>query len=141
MTDNYTGSQELDADDTGNVDRKDSSELSKHRNSITRFLRFQLQNVPEMDISPFFAKRVSQLVHSNRDSFAILFQQVSRKLIPVFMMFPLVMGLLMYLVADDGVVATEQYADLFFDQPVQEDLSVAYVIDSLVEFSSEDTVP
>ena len=49
-------------------------------------------------------------------------------------------SLLLYWVTDTDS-AIEQYAELFFEQPLQEDLSIDFVVDSLGDLLQEESVP
>ncbi len=93
-----------------------------------------------MDTPPFFSKRVSQLIRSAKVSFAFSLQQAVRQLIPVFMGLFLATSLLLYWMTDTDS-AIEQYSELFFEQPLQEDLSIDYVVDFLGDVLQEEPVP
>ncbi|MCH8819538.1 MAG: hypothetical protein IIB03_04365 [Acidobacteria bacterium] len=140
MTEEHVRFSELDFENTENLAHTDGCEECGKRLSIFRFLGFQVKNVPGMDPSPFFSKRVSQMVWSTKVSFSLSFQQVAKQLIPAFMVLLLATSCLLYFVADTES-ATEQYSELFFDQPFEEDLSIDDVVGSLAELAEEDSVP
>ena len=140
MTDKHIGFSDLDFEDTENHAHADDCGKCGQSLSVFRFLGFQVKNAPEMDIPPFFSKRVSQLARSTKTSFAFSFQQAAKQLIPVFMVLLLATSGLLYFVADTES-ATEQYSELFFDQPFEEDLSIDYVVDSLGELPEEESAP
>ncbi|MEE8349808.1 MAG: hypothetical protein V3R94_09575 [Acidobacteriota bacterium] len=140
MTEEHLGFSDLDFLDIEPPAHADRCQECGERWSVFRFLGFQVRNAPEMDIPPFFSKRVSQLVRQTKVSFAIYFQQAVRQLIPVFMGLLLATGGLLYIAVDPGT-STEQYSELFFDQPFDEDLSMDYVVDSLGELPEEETGP
>ena len=140
MTEKHIEFSELDFEKTENLPHADHCEECSRRLSIFRFLGFQVNHPPEMEIPPFFSKRVSQLAQSTEFSFVFSFQQAARQLIPVFMALLLGTSLLLYFVTDGESVA-EQYSELFFDQPLQEDLSMDYVVDFLGEPPEEESIP
>lgn len=140
MTEEHVRFSELDFENTENPAHADGCKECGKRLSIFRFLGFQVKNAPGMDPPPFFSKRVSQIVRSTKISFALSFQQAAKQLIPAFMVLLLATSCLLYFVADTES-ATEQYSELFFDQPFEEDLSIDYVVDSLAELPEEDSVP
>jgi hypothetical protein len=140
MTEEHIGFSDLDFEDTENPAHADRCEECGNSLSVFRFLGFQVKNAPEMDIPPFFAKRFSQPVRSTKGSFVCSFQQVSKQLIPVFMVLLLATSGLLYFVVDTDP-ATEQYSELFFDQPLEEDLSIDYVVNSLGELPEEESAP
>jgi hypothetical protein len=132
MTEKHIEFSELDFEKTESLPHADHCEEYAGRLSVFRFLGFQVNNAPEMEIPPFFPKRVSQLAQSTEFSFAFACQQAAGQLIPVFMALLLGTSLLLYFVTDPESAA-EQYSELFFDQPLQEDLSMDYVVDFLGE--------
>ena len=140
MTEEHVEFSDLDFENTENPAHADRCEECGKKGSVFRFLGFQVKNAPEMDIPPFFSKRVSQLVRSTKVSFVCSFQQVARQLIPVFMVLLLATSGLLYFVADTDSV-TEQYSELFLDQPFEEDLSIDNVVDSLGELPEEESLP
>jgi hypothetical protein len=140
MTEDHIGFAELEFDNTESFPHADHCEECSQRLSIFRFLGFQVKNAPGMDIPPFFSKRVSQLLRSTKVSFAFSLQQAARQLIPVFMGLFLATSLLLYWVTDTDS-AIEQYVELFFEQPLQEDLSIDFVVDSLGDLLQEESVP
>jgi len=73
-------------------------------------------------------------------SFASLFQRVAQQLIPVFVAVVLVSSFLLYRVTEAEPVL-EEYAAIFFEEPVPEEVSVEDVVDSLGELSVEGLIP
>ncbi len=73
-------------------------------------------------------------------SFASLFQRVAQQLIPVFVAVVLVSTFLLYRVTEAEPVL-EEYAAIFFEEPVPEDFSVEDVVDSLGELPEEGLIP
>jgi len=140
MTEEHLRFSTLDFEHSEDSAHAEGCEECGERLSIFRFLGFQVKNAPEMDPSPFFSKRISQMVRSTQISFSFSFQQAARQLIPAFMVLLLATSCLLYLVVDTEPV-TERYSELFFDQPFEEDMSIDYVVDSLAELPEEDTVP
>lgn len=130
----------MEFENTESFPHAEHCEECSQRLSIFRFLGFQVKNAPGMDIPPFFSKRVSQLIRSAKVSFAFSLQQAARQLIPVFMGLFLATSLLLYWMTDTDS-AIEQYSELFFEQPLQEDLSIDYVVDFLGDVLQEESVP
>ncbi len=130
----------MEFENTESFPHAEHCEECSQRLSIFRFLGFQVKNAPGMDTPPFFSKRVSQLIRSAKVSFAFSLQQAVRQLIPVFMGLFLATSLLLYWMTDTDS-AIEQYSELFFEQPLQEDLSIDYVVDFLGDVLQEEPVP
>ena len=140
MTEEHLRFSELDFENTENPVHADDCEECGKRLSIFRFLGFQVKNAPGMDPPPYFSERVSQIARSTKISFVFSFQQAAKQFIPAFMVLLLATGCLLYFVADNES-ATEQYSELFFDQPFEEDLSIDSVVRFLTELPGEDSVP
>ena len=140
MTEEHLRFSELDFENTENPAHADGCEECGKRLPIFRFLGFQVKNAPGMDPPPYFSERVSQVARSTKISFAFSFQQAAKQLIPTFIVLLLATSCLLYFVGDNES-ATEQYSELFFDQPLEEDLSIDSVVHFLTELPEEDSVP
>jgi hypothetical protein len=92
-----------------------------------------------VDPPPFFGQRVARLAETPVISFVALFQRVAQQLIPVFVAVVLVSSFLLYRLAETEP-AMEDYASIFFEEPVPEDFSVEDVVDSLGEMPEEELV-
>ncbi len=73
-------------------------------------------------------------------SFASLFQRVAQQLIPVFVAVVLVSSFLLSRLTEAEPVM-EDYAAIFFEEPVPEYFSVDDVVDSLGELPEEELIP
>lgn len=101
-----------------------------------RFLRLQLQAVPRIDASPFFAARVARRAQDVRPSVVLLFERVARRLVPVFLGLVIVISLLLMNLLPSAS-SPEPRFEVLFQQPAQPDVSVEYVVHSLQEPSRE----
>ncbi|MDA2934995.1 hypothetical protein MYX82_11730 [Acidobacteria bacterium AH-259-D05] len=140
MAEEHIPFSQRDFDSTEDQSHVENCEMCRKRWSIFRFLGFQVKAAPQMDVPPFFAQRVTQLVRSTRLPFAFFFQRAAQQLIPVFLVLVLATSFLLYTMIRPE--STEElYSELFFDQALQEDLSLDYVVDSLRELPEEDSIP
>ena len=140
MAEEHISFSELEFDSTENQSHLNSCEMCQRSWAVFRFLGLQVQAAPEMELPAFFAQRVARLAQTKGVPFAFFFQRAARQLIPVFTTLVLVTSFLLYNLI--GVESTgENYSVLFFEQPLQEDLSLEYVLDSLREVSEEESIP
>jgi len=140
MTKEHIPFEEVEFEDTPDPSHLKDCEECRERWRIFSFLGFQVKSAPPMDPPPFFSKRVARLAERPMDSFASLFQRVAQQLIPVFVAVVLVSSFLLYRVNEVEPVM-EDYAALFFEEPVPEDFSVEDVMDSLGEQPEEGLIP
>ncbi len=140
MTKEHIPFEELEFEDTPDPSHLKECEECRKGWEIFSFLGFQVKAAPRMDPSPFFSQRVARLAVTPMVSFASLFQRVAQQLIPVFVAVVLVSSFLLYRVTEAEPVL-EDYAAIFFQEPVPEDFSVEDVVDSLGELSKEGLIP
>ncbi len=140
MTKEHILFEELEFEDTPDPSHLKDCEKCRKRWEIFSFLSFQVKAVPQMDSPPFFSQRVARLAETPMVSFASLFQRVAQQLIPVFVAVVLVSSFLLYRVTEAEPVM-EDYAAIFFEEPVPEDFSVEDVVDSLGELPEEGLIP
>ncbi len=132
--------EELDFEETPDLSHLNDCEECRKGWKIFSFLGFQVKLAPQVDPPPFFSQRVARLVETPMISFAALFQRVAQQLIPVFVAVVLVSSFLLYR-STEAEPAMEDYALIFFEEPVPEDFSVEDVVDSLGESREEELIP
>jgi len=122
----------------------DHSHLSQCRScrmgwAIFRFLAFQVTSTPQVEVPPFFAGRVAEIIRSVEAPFALFFQRAARQLIPVFAVLVLGTSVLFYAFATTES-PDQYYTQMFFEEPLPEELSLENVVDSLSEPPEEGAV-
>ncbi len=140
MTKEHIPFEELEFEDIPDPSHLKDCEECRKRYQIFSFLGFQVKAAPRMDPLPFFSQRIARLAEAPMVSFVSLFQRVAQQLIPVLVAVVLVSGFLLYRVTETEPVL-EEYAAIFFEEPVPEDFSVEDVVDSLGELSVEELIP
>jgi len=140
MTKEHIPFEELEFEDTPDPSHLKDCEECRKRWEIFSFLSFQVKAVPQMDPPPFFSQRVARLAETPMVSFASLFQRVAQQLIPVFVAVVLVSSFLLSRLTEAEPIM-EDYAAIFFEEPVPEYFSVDDVVDSLGELSEEELIP
>jgi hypothetical protein len=139
MTKEHIPFEELEFEDTPDPSHLKDCEECRKKWEIFSFLGFQVKVAPRVDPPPFFGQRVARLAETPVISFVALFQRVAQQLIPVFVAVVLVSSFLLYRLAETEP-AMEDYASIFFEEPVPEDFSVEDVVDSLGEMPEEELV-
>ena len=104
---------------------------------ISRFLHFQMSSAPRIDPPSFFASKIARRIESVKLPFLMVVQRAAQQLIPVFLALIICTGLLLYQLSRQEPPVTYLHSDLIFDESVQKDISLEYVIDSLREPSGE----
>lgn len=140
MTKEHIPFEELEFEDTPDPSHLKDCEECRKKWEIFSFLGFQVKAAPRVDPPPFFSQRVARLAETPVISFVASFQRVAQQLIPVFVAIVLVSSFLLYRLAETEP-AVEDYASIFFEEPVPEDFSVEDVVDSLGEMPEEGLGP
>ncbi len=140
MTKEHIPFEELEFEDTPDSSHLNDCEECRKRWEIFSFLGFQVKAAPQIDPPPFFSQRVARLAETPMVSFTALFQRVAQQLIPVFVAVVLVSSFVLYSLTE-AEPAMEDYASIFFEEPVPEDFSVEDVVDSLGELPEEGLIP
>jgi anti-sigma factor RsiW len=130
--------EELDFDDPVDHSHLEECEECRKQLAAFRFLAFQVKSAPRMEIPPFFAQRVTRLTQKMAVPFSLLLQRAARQMIPVFVALVLTTGFLLFQITDRE--PANDYAELLFEQPLQENISLDYVLNSLAEEPAEDPV-
>ena len=140
MTKEHIPFEELEFEDIPDPSHLKDCEECRKGWEVFSFLGFQVKSAPRVDPPPFFSQRVARLAETPVISFAALVQRVAQQLIPVFVAIVLVSSFLLYSFTE-AEPAMEDYASVFFAEPVPEDFSVEDVVDSLGELPEEGLVP
>ncbi len=140
MTKEHIPFEELEFEDTPDPSHLKDCEECRKGWEIFSFLGFQVKSAPQVDVPPFFSQRVARLAETPMVSFAALFQRVAQQLIPVFVAVVLVSSFLLYSFTE-AEPAMEDYASIFFEEPVLEDFSLEDVVDSLGVLPDEGLIP
>ncbi|MDA2929754.1 hypothetical protein MYX84_07375 [Acidobacteria bacterium AH-259-O06] len=136
MSEDHIAFAELNFDDPVDQSHLKRCEECGKKWAVFRFLGFQVKSAPRIDAPPFFTQRVAQLAQSITVSFAFLLQRAAQQLIPAFIALILATSFLLYKLTEPE--SAEYYSEILFEEPVQEDFTLEYVVNSLTEIPEEE---
>ncbi len=113
------------------VDEEHLAECTECRGlwETRQLLELEARSAPEPEEAPFFAARVARLAVAETASIWVSFEQVARRLIPVFASLTLLVLLSTYFFAPSP--PAEEFAELLFEPEPREELTLDDVLFSL----------
>lgn len=110
----------------------------KSDEKLDRFIDFLTESVPEAEIPPFFATRVTASVGRELPPLTWALQRMAARMVPVFSVLLVALTILVYRA---GPGAYEAPSELLFveETGIEEEITIEDVLSLLVESSGEET--